>query len=162
MINIKFSKIEKVVVNSGIGRLSAQANFKEKLLPEIMRDLAAITGQKPAVRGAKKSISNFKLRLGTPVGLKVTLRGKKMAEFLKRLTNVVFPRVRDFRGIDLKKIDQNGNLNIGLKEQLVFPEIKADVSGVSFGMEITIVPKVVKSREETIKLYRDLGVPLQK
>lgn len=162
MINTKFSKIEKVVVNSGIGRLSAQANFKEKLLPEIIRDLAAITGQKPAVCGAKKSISNFKLRIGTPVGLKVTLRGKKMTEFLKRLTNVVFPRVRDFRGIDLKKIDQNGNLNIGLKEHLVFPEIKADVSSVSFGVEITIVPKVVKSREETIKLYRDLGVPLQK
>src|SRR3989344_1292934 len=157
MIDQKFSKIEKVVVNSGIGRLSAQTNFKDKLLPEIIKDLAAMTGQKPAIRGAKKSISNFKLRLGTPVGLKVTLRGKKMAEFLKRLTNVVFPRVRDFRGIDLEKIDKNGNLNVGLKEHLVFPEIKAEVSSVNFGVEISIVPKEVKSREEIIQLYRDLG-----
>lgn len=162
MIDKNFQKIEKVVLNAGIGRFSAQANFKDKILPEIIKDIAAITGQKPAIRPAKKSISEFKLRLGTPVGLKVTLRGKKKIDFLNRLNNMVFPRVRDFRGIDLEKIDKNGNLNIGLKEHLVFPEIKAEVTRIVFGMEITIVPKNISGREEAIQLYRTLGVPLKK
>lgn len=156
------NKIEKVVINVGIGRSSGQPNFSEKILPEVMKDLSIITGQKPATRPAKKSISNFKLRQGTPVGLKVTLRGKRMQQFLERLNNIAFPRVRDFRGIDLKKVDQNGNLNLGLKEHVVFPEIKADATTVNFGLEITVVPRDIKDRQEAIQLYRQLGIPLKK
>ena len=154
--------LEKIVINVGVGRLSGLNNFSEKILPEIEKDLAAITGQKPAVCPAKKSISNFKLRAGTAVGLKITLRGKRMNQFLNKLNNVVFPRVRDFRGIDLKKIDRNGNLNVGLKEHSVFPEIKPDITNVNFGIEITMVLKNAAPKEEAIQLYRQLGVPLKK
>lgn len=154
------ASLEKIVINVGVGRLSSQSNFNEKVLPEVIKDIAAITGQKPSPRPAKQSIAGFKLRSGTVVGLKVTLRGKRMQSFLKKLNSAVLPRVRDFRGIDLKKIDKNGNLSIGIKEHVVFPEIKADVTNVSFGMEITMVPKRIKNRDEAIILYRKLGVPL--
>ena len=163
-INLQIMKasLEKIVINVGIGRFSTQSNFNEKILPEIMKDLAAITGQKASPRPAKQSISGFKLREGIIVGLKITLRGKRMEDFLKRLNGIVLPRVRDFRGIDLKKIDKNGNLSIGVKEHVVFPEIKADATNVNFGIEITMVPKRIKSRDEAITLYRQLGVPLKK
>lgn len=156
------NSLEKIVINVGIGRFSTQNSFNEKILPEVIKDVAAITGQKASPRPAKQSIAGFKLRAGTTVGLKVTLRGKRMEDFLKRLNNIVLPRVRDFRGIDLKKIDKNGNLSIGIKEHVVFPEIKADATSVNFGVEITMVPKRIKSREEAIALYRQLGVPLKK
>ena len=159
--NMKAS-LEKIVINVGVGRFSTQNNFNEKILPEIMKDLAIITGQKAAARPAKQSIAGFKLRAGTIVGLKVTLRGKRMDDFLKRLNGIVFPRVRDFHGIDLKKIDKNGNLSVGVKEHVVFPEIKADATNVNFGVEITMVPKRIKNRQEAIELYRKLGVPLQR
>src|SRR3989344_2633914 len=158
--NLK-SKLEKIVVNSGVGRMSALPNFEEKILPDLVKEISTITGQKPSSRGAKKSIAGFKLRQGNIVGLMVTLRGKRMMAFLDRLNSIVLPRLRDFRGLNLKGIDQNGNLSIGLKEQLVFPEITPEHSKVNFGMQITVVTKD-KSREKAIELYRELGIPLQK
>ena len=156
------NKIEKVVINCGIGRLATNTNnFEEKVLPDLIKELSLIAAQKPAARSAKKSIAGFKLRMGNVVGLKATLRGKRMEQFLGRLIKVVLPRVRDFRGIDLKNVDGSGNLNIGIKEHLVFPEINPEESRVNFGLQITIVPNV-KSREEAIELYRKLGVPLKK
>ena len=154
-------RIEKVVVNVGVGRLSQQANFSDKILPEAMNTLSIITGQKPQKAAAKKSIASFKIREGQTIGLKVTLRGARMYDFLDRLVKVIFPRVRDFRGIDLKNIDQGGNLSVGLKEHLVFPEISPETSRVDFGLQIVIVSSA-KKREEAIELYRLLGIPLKK
>jgi large subunit ribosomal protein L5 len=153
--------IKKIVVNVGIGRLSQQANFEEKILPELAKEMALITGQKPAVTEAKKSISGFKVRQGQIVGLKVTLRRRRMNDFLERLIKIVLPRLRDFRGIDLKNIDSQGNLTIGLREQTVFPEINPEISKVDFGLEISIVSNA-RDREEAIEFYRQLGLPLKK
>lgn len=147
--------LEKIVINIGIGK------FDSKVLPNLMSEVALITGQKPSPRPAKKSIAGFKLREGEIVGLKVTLRGKRMEQFLERLNKVVLPRLRDFTGISTKHIDQQGNLSIGLREHVVFPEINEENLKVNFGMQITIVPKV-DSRSEAIDLYRSIGVPLMK
>lgn len=160
MFKDKIDKLEKIVVNVGVGRLSQQSNFQEKILPEITKELALITGQKPSPRGAKKSIAGFKTRTGDIVGLKVTLRGKRMNDFLKRLIEISMPRVKDFRGINLKNVDRSGNLNIGFKEQYIFPEIKAETSKVHFGLQVTLVP-TLKDREKAIDFYRRLGVPLK-
>ena len=144
----KIKQIEKVVVNSGIGRLSTQPNFQDKILPALVADFAAITGQKPSERPAKKSISSFKLRQGTIVGLKATLRRRRMAQFLQKVVKVVLPRVRDFQGIDQKNIDQQGILTFGVKDHYVFPEVTPDATRQSFGVEITVVPKDEKNHEE--------------
>lgn len=160
MKNLK-SRLDKIVVNTGVGRLSATPNFEEKVLPEVVKELSLITGQKPAPRSAKQSISGFRLRQGTTVGLKVTLRGKRMIDFLNKLNSTVLPRLRDFRGIALKNVDEGGNLSIGLREQVVFPEIAPEHTKANFGIQITVVPKE-KSRMEAIDLYRELGIPLQK
>jgi large subunit ribosomal protein L5 len=157
----KTGKVKKIVVNIGVGRMSQQAGFNDKILPEVIKELSEITGQKPVVCQAKKSIAGFKTRAGQVVGLKVTLRRRRMEDFLKRLINMVFPRLRDFRGISLKNVDQNGNLNIGLKEQYVFSEISQDNSKIDFGMEISIVSDV-KDREKAIEFFRSLGVPLER
>jgi len=156
-----FKKIEKIVVNVGLGKLRSQPNFEEKLLKEVEKEIALITGQKPAIRRAKKSIAGFKIRKGEVVALQVTLRGKRLVDFFIKLVSIVLPRVKDFKGIDLHQIDQNGNLNIGLKEQFVFPEIQADQSKVNFGLQITIVPKP-EYRKKAVVLYEELGVPLKK
>ncbi len=153
--------LEKIVINSGVGRLRLQPNFEDKILPEVMKELALITGQKPAIRPARKSEAGFKIREGDVVGVKVTLRGKRMIDFLKRLVHLVLPRVKDFRGIDLKNVDKNGNLNIGLREHLVFPEISADQSKVNFGLEITVVLKK-EFRKKAVEIYRQLGIPFKK
>src|SRR3989344_391475 len=155
------SGLEKVVVNVGTGRLSSQPNFEEKTLPEVAKELSLIVGQKPSIRKATKSIAGFKLRAGTTVGLKITLRGKRMGEFLRKLTQVAMPRVRDFRGIKRESIDLNGNLTIGLKEHWVFPEISQDISKVNFGMEIKLVPKL-QDKEKAVELYKELGIPFSK
>lgn len=155
-------KLEKVVVNSGIGRISSQAGFEDKILPELMKEFAMITGQKPSTRPARISISGFKLRGGTVVGLTATLRGKRMNDFLTKLIAAVLPRIRDFRGIPLTNIDRAGNLNIGIKDHLVFPEVAAESSKTNFGVQVTVVPKQMKSREKAILLYREMGMPLQK
>lgn len=156
-----YKKLEKVVINVGTGRLSAQPNFEDKVLPAIIEELASITGQKPSVRPAKKSIAGFKLRMGTAVGLKTTLRKKRMLEFLKKLVNVALPRVRDFRGIKKTAIDSAGNLTIGLKEHLVFPEVNPETSKASFGLEVTLVPKF-RDKEKAVELYKELGIPFSK
>jgi large subunit ribosomal protein L5 len=156
-----YKKIEKIVINVGTGRLSAQPNFEEKVLPAVVEELASITGQKPSARSAKKSIAGFKLRMGTTVGLKTTLRKKRMSEFLKKLINTALPRVRDFRGVKATAIDSDGNLTIGLKEHLVFPEINPETSKTSFGLEITIVPKF-RDKEKAVELYKELGMPFSK
>lgn len=157
------NRLEKIVVTSGIGKIAgSMQNFEEKILPAIIKDFAAITGQKPAVRRAKRSIAGFKIREGAIVGLAATLRGEHMVDFLLKLNTVILPRIRDFSGIAKESIDAGGNLNIGIKESVVFPEINSDEIRTEFGIQVTIVPKAVKSREEAINLYRNLGVPMKK
>ncbi|HCX45233.1 TPA: 50S ribosomal protein L5 [Patescibacteria group bacterium] len=155
-------KLEKVVVNVGVGKKAvSQSGFDSKILPEITKELSQLTGQKPATRVATKSIAGFKLRQGMVVGLKVTLRGKRMIDFVERLNKIVLPRLRDFRGLELKNVDQGGGLSIGLQDHLVFPEINPETSKANFGLQITLVPKV-KDRESAIDFYRQIGVPLKK
>mgnify|MGYP001611643752 FL=1 len=154
-------KIEKIIINSGVGRLSQQPSFEDKILPELIKEIAAITGQRPIATKAKKSIAGFKTRIGQIIGMKVTLRKEKMFYFLDKLINIILPRVRDFKGIDLKNIDKNGNLTIGLKEQTVFPEISPENSKVNFGLQISIVSNA-KNKEEAIELYKLMGIPFKK
>ena len=149
-------KITKVVVNTGIGRIAKETGMIE----EIRKDLSLVTGQWPVLVAAKKSISTFKIRKGMPAGLKVTLHGKKMYDFLYRLINIAFPRSRDFRGIDRKNIDQNGNFNIGVKEHIIFPEVMSSDVRKIFGMEINIVTSA-QNREESEILFEALGFPLK-
>ena len=157
------NKLEKAVVNVGIGRLTQQPNFEDKILPEVIKELTAITGQKPSSRPAIKSIAGFKLRQGTVVGLKTTLRGKYMNSIISKIVNVTLPRVRDFRGIDTSGIDKNGNLNFGFKEHLVFPEISPEQTKVNFGIQITLVPKSpIKSKEAAVEFYKKVGIPFKK
>lgn len=158
--NLIKNNIEKIVVNIGVGKLRQQGQFEEKILPEIIREMSLITGQKPLTRPAKKAIAGFKTRLGDIVGLKVTLRGKRMFDFFTRFVNVVLPRIKDFRGLELGIVDASGNLSVGVEDQLVFPEIDADSTKVDFGLEITIVPRI-KIREKAMELYKTLGVPLK-
>ncbi|HOB90084.1 MAG TPA: 50S ribosomal protein L5 [Candidatus Colwellbacteria bacterium] len=154
--------LEKIIVSAGVGKLRlASPQFEEKALPEIMKEFAAITGQKPAITKAKKSIAGFKVRQGEVVGLKAVLRGKRMNDFLSRVVNVVLPRVRDFRGLSPKSIDQNGNLSFGFRDQLVFPEINPETSRVNFGIEVTLVSRL-KNKEKAIDFYRSQGIPLAK
>lgn len=162
MKNLQFPQIQKIIVNSGVGRQAQDANFREKVLPELINEFAAITGQKPSSRGARKSIASFKLRMGTPIGLMATLRRGRKDNFLYKVLNVVFPRVRDFRGIPESSIDASGNLSFGFKEQLVFPEISPELSKVNFGIQVTVVPQAVKNRTEAVALYRKIGIPFKK
>ena len=149
-------KVEKVVVNSGVGR----AIKDEKLLDMIVRELTMITGQKPVLTKAKQSIANFKTREGMVVGVKVTLRGSRMYDFISRLVNIALPRTRDFRGFDQRLIDAGGNLTIGIKEHIVFPEILTEDIRNIFGFEVTIVVKV-RSKAQALALYRALGFPIK-
>ncbi len=153
--------LEKIVVDAGVGRLSQTPNFEEKALVQVSRDLALITGQKPQIRRARKSIAGFKIREGQIVGLRVTLRGNKMVDFFERLINMVLPRVRDFGGLDLHDIDERGTLNFGIKDQLVFPEITPEDSPVSFPFGVNMVPNIRK-REKAVESFRALGTPLKK
>lgn len=154
-------RLEKVVVNVGVGRMSADAHFEQKLLPEVMRELALITSQKPEVRRSRTSIAGFKMRQGQIVGLRVTLRRARMHDFMARFIHAVLPRVRDFRGLRLKSIDAYGNLTVGIREHVVFPEINPEQSKVSFGVEVTFVLND-PNREKAIAWYRSMGMPLQK
>ena len=158
------SVLHKITVNTGIGRLAtSNAHFEEKVLPEIIAEFKAVTGQQPALRHAAKSIAGFKLREGTIVGMNATLRGKRMRDFLERLNAIVFPRVRDFRGIPIKNIDANGNLTVGIREHTAFPEIVPENSKVDFCMEVSFVLKVQdKNKEKAVAIYHALGLPLQK
>ena len=149
--------IEKIVVNIGLG----EALDNPKALENAVNDLTIITGQKPVVTKAKKSIANFKLRGGMQIGTKVTLRGYKMWSFLDRLVNVALPRVRDFRGIPGKSFDGRGNYSLGLREQLIFPEVVYDQIDKVRGMEITIVTTATTD-EAAYKLLDLLGMPFMK
>ena len=150
-------KIEKIVVNMGVG--DAVAN--SKMLEAAMSDLEKITGQKVVETKAKKSISSFKLREGNKIGCKVTLRGNKMYTFLDKLISISLPRVRDFRGLSPKSFDGRGNYTIGIKEQLIFPEINFDEVVKVRGMDIVIVT-TAKNNEEAYDLLKELGVPFRK
>lgn len=149
-------KVEKVVINSGVGRTIKD----EKFLDMIAKELAAITGQKPVLTKAKQSIANFKTREGMVVGVKVTLRGPRMYDFISRLVNIALPRTRDFRGLDSRAIDAGGNLTIGIKEHIVFPEISTEDIRNIFGFEATIVVRA-KSKVQAMALYRALGFPIK-
>ena len=152
--NMQIPKIDKVVVNVGCG----EAKENAKVLEAVVRDLTTITGQKAVVTKAKKSIANFKLREDMPIGAKVTLRGDKMWEFLDRLFNVARPRVRDFRGISANAFDGRGNYALGIKEQLIFPEIEYDKIDKIRGMDIIIVT-TAKTDEEGRALLQQVGAP---
>ncbi|MEK7087371.1 MAG: 50S ribosomal protein L5 [Patescibacteria group bacterium] len=149
-------KIEKVVINAGLGRTVKD----EKFLELVLRDLALISGQKPKTTLAKKSIANFKTRQGMVIGAMVTLRGQRMRDFINRLINSALPRTRDFRGISDGSLDTGGNLTIGIKEHIVFPEIRGEEMKNIFGFEITIVVKA-KNKEEALALYKSLGFPMK-
>lgn len=149
-------KIEKVVLNVGMGRHS-----KEKLyIDNVVKSLTAISGQKPVLTKAKKAIASFKVREGMVVGACVTMRGDRMYEFLEKLVNVTFPRVRDFRGIMEKNVDRSGNLNIGFKEHTAFPEIRADQVDNIFGLEVNIAC-TAKNREEGLEMFKLFGFPFK-
>ncbi|OGY60165.1 MAG: 50S ribosomal protein L5 [Candidatus Colwellbacteria bacterium RIFCSPLOWO2_01_FULL_48_10] len=154
-------RLTKIVVSSGVGKLRSNVKFDESILPKIVADFSTIVGQKPAPRGAKKSIATFKTRTGDVVGLVATLRGKRMNDFLSRLVNVALPRVRDFRGIDPKNFDSRGNLSIGIKEHTIFPEINPEKTPTTFGLQVTFTTDT-KTKEEGIALCRKLGIPLKK
>ncbi|MCU0331750.1 MAG: 50S ribosomal protein L5 [Ignavibacteriaceae bacterium] len=150
-------KIEKIVVNMGVGAAVAEP----KILEEAVRELESITGQKASIRKAKKAISNFKLREGLSIGAMVTLRKERMYEFLDRLINVALPRVRDFRGLSDKSFDGRGNYTLGVREQIIFPEINVDKITKVLGMDITIVTSA-KSDKEAYELLKLFGMPFIK
>jgi large subunit ribosomal protein L5 len=150
--------IAKIVVNVGVG---SETQTDSKALDAAVNDLTIIVGQKPVVTKARKSISNFKLREGKPIGVKVTLRGERMWSFLDRLMNVALPRVRDFRGVTPDAFDGRGNYTLGLREQLVFPEIDYDKIDKLRGMEITVVT-TAKSDEHGRRLLQLMGMPFRK
>jgi large subunit ribosomal protein L5 len=156
----KYGKIEKIVVSVGVGKLRNMAQFDDKVLPDIERELSIITGQKASRRPAKVAIAAFKTREGDIVGLQVTLRERRLADFLTKVISIVLPRVKDFRGIDLKNVDERGNLNVGFREQTVFPEVDSEKSRVPFGLQMTVVPRD-RNREKTIDFYREIGVPFK-
>ncbi|MBP3875067.1 MAG: 50S ribosomal protein L5 [Lachnospiraceae bacterium] len=147
-------KLDKIVVNMGIG----EARENEKILDAAARDMAIITGQKPVITKAKKSIANFKIREGMPIGCKVTLRGDRMYEFLDRLVNLALPRVRDFRGVNPNSFDGRGNYALGIKEQLIFPEIEYDQIDKVRGMDI-IFTTTANTDEEARELLRLFNMP---
>ena len=150
-------KLEKIIVNMGVG----EATQNSKLMDAAMADLTIITGQKPLLRKAKKSEAGFKLREGMPIGAKVTLRKERMYDFLDRLVNVVLPRVRDFEGVPSKSFDGRGNYSLGLRDQLVFPEIDFDKVEKLLGMSITMVSSA-KTDEEGRALLKAFGMPFKK
>jgi large subunit ribosomal protein L5 len=152
----RMPRVEKVVVNVGLG----EAPKNQKLLDSVVAELGQITGQKPVVTRARKSISNFGLREGMAIGAKVTLRGARMYEFLDRLSNVAIPRIRDFRGVPNRSFDGRGNYTLGVKEQLIFPEIEYDKVNEVHGMDIVIVTTTDKD-DEAYALLREMGMPFR-
>ena len=154
---MQIPKLDKIVINVGAG----EAKDNAKVIDAISGDLAKITGQKPMVCKAKKSVANFKLREGMPIGVKVTLRGERMWEFMDRLFNVALPRVRDFRGINANSFDGRGNYNMGIREQLIFPEIEYDKIDKVRGMDICFVT-TAKTDEEARELLTLMGAPFAK
>jgi large subunit ribosomal protein L5 len=153
---MRIPRLEKIVVNMGVG----EASQNSRALDGAMEDLAKITGQKAQMRRARKSIAGFKIREGMPVGARVTLRGERMWEFLDRLVSVALPRVRDFRGISPNSFDGHGNYALGLREQLIFPEISYDSIDTTRGLDVAVVT-TTESDEEARELLRLLGMPFR-
>ena len=154
---MEIPKLEKIVINVGVG----EATTNSKAIDATVSDITAITGQKPIVCKAKKSLAAWHIREGMPLGVKVTLRGERMYEFLDRLINIALPRVRDFRGVSSTSFDGRGNYAVGVKEQLIFPEIEYDKVDTTRGMDIVIVT-TAKSDEEARELLRQFGMPFKK
>ena len=155
-------KIKKVVVNTSFGKLISGKTKEEqkKIFTFVLNDLALITSQRPILTKAKKSIAGFKIRQGLPIGAEVTLRKQMMYDFLERVIHIALPRSRDFQGINSKSVDSKGNLTIGIKEHIAFPEISIEKAKFIFGFEITVVT-AAKTREEGLELLRLLGFPLK-
>jgi large subunit ribosomal protein L5 len=153
---MRIPRLEKIVVNMGVG----EASQNSRALDGAIEDLAKITGQKAQMRRARKSIAGFKIREGMPVGARVTLRGERMWEFLDRLVSVALPRVRDFRGVNPNSFDGHGNYALGLREQLIFPEISYDAIDASRGLDVAVVT-TTESDEEARELLRLLGMPFR-
>lgn len=155
-------RVEKVVINTGFGKLivSKTGDEQKKTSQAILDDLSLICGQKPVLTKAKKAISSFKLRKGMAIGARVTLRSKKMYDFLERIIHIGFPRVRDFRGIDQKSFDEKGNLTVAVKEHTAFSEISPEKVKNIFSFEITVVV-TAKTREEGVELLRLMGFPIK-
>lgn len=149
-------KVEKIVINTGIGRLTKD----DKVTERIAKDLTIISGQKPVFRKAKKSISGFKLREGVNVGISVTVRGKRMYDLMDRLISIALPRSKDFRGIDPKNFDRMGNLNMGIKESSIFPEVNYESLKDIFGLQVTVMTSA-KNKEKGTKLLKLLGFPIK-
>ena len=154
---MQIPKLEKIVINMGVG----EARENAKVLDAAVKDLETISGQKAVVTRAKKSVANFKLREGMPIGCKVTLRGEKMYEFLDRLVNLALPRVRDFRGVSADSFDGRGNYALGIKEQIIFPEIEYDKIDKVRGMDVIFVT-TAKTDEEARELLRLFNMPFKK
>ena len=150
-------RILKVTLNSGLGKY----RLEQKIIEEIQNDLTMIAGQKAVFTLAKKAIASFKTRQGQPIGLKVTLRGRRMYDFLERLVALALPRTRDFRGLSPDAVDDSGNLNIGIKEQIVFPEISHENVKTIFGFEIAVTTNA-RNQEQGLELFRLLGFPMEK
>lgn len=149
-------RLSKVVINVGVGRHSKEQAYIE----DAEKSLARIAGQKPVLTKAKKSISSFKIRQGMVVGLKATLRGQRMFDFIDKLVNVSFPRIRDFRGISEKQVDRTGNLTVGFREHTAFPEIRADEIDNVYGLEIS-VSTTAKNRQEGLEFFKLIGFPFK-
>ena len=149
-------RVQKVVLNCGYGKHVKDKNF----IDHIEKTFTLISGQKPVHNKSRKSISNFKTRIGMNIGISVTLRGDRMYEFLYKLVNLAFPRVRDFRGVSINGFDKQGNYTFGLKEQLAFPEITSEMTEIVHGLEVTVVTNA-KTKEESKSLLKKLGFPFQ-
>jgi len=156
-------KIEKVVVNTGIGKILgiADPSKRPEIIKNISSDLALICGQKPVLIKAKNAIAGFKIRKGAPVGIKVVLRGNIMYDFLERLVSLALPRFRDFKGLLPRSVDNSGNLTIGIKEHIVFPEIQIEKAKIIFGFEAVAVTSA-KNKEEALEFFNLMGFPIRK
>lgn len=154
---MQLPKLEKVTLNVGLGKSIKDSGFVDTVEDSLTR----IAGQKPVKTKAKKSIANFKIREGMVVGMKVTLRGERMYDFVEKLIHITLPRVRDFRGISPKSVDNSGNLSVGIKENIAFPEIKADDIERMHGIEVTIT-STAKDRETGLAFFKALGIPFKK
>ncbi|OHA64681.1 MAG: 50S ribosomal protein L5 [Candidatus Wildermuthbacteria bacterium RIFCSPLOWO2_01_FULL_48_29] len=155
-------RLEKVVLNTGFGKLitAKSGDDHRKTLEAIVGDMSSIAGQRAMLTRAKQSIAGFKLREGTPIGAKVTLRGAKIYGFLERLIHVVLPRSRDFRGLPLSNVDERGNLAIGIREHIFFPEVSPEKARDIFGLQVTVTT-TAKTKEEGLELFRLLGFPIK-
>lgn len=155
--NLEVPRLVKAVVNVGVGRQAKDSAFIENVKSSLER----IAGQRPVLTRAKKAISSFKTKKGMIIGAAVTLRGKRMYDFIEKLVNITFPRVRDFRGLNEKQVDRNGNLTVGFREHLAFPEIRADEVDAIHGLEVSIAT-TAKKKEEGLELFRLIGFPFKK